>query len=325
MTIFCWGHRKHTNHSSPGGYCSGKRHPSKLFHASQYGDLLVDLLFQVLFPHLLKSIERPPPTQQGEKREICTMKEVGKRCAGRSMTRDRVHLTGVLTPGCLPGSWEPVLAEPGQLLLCPDRGACLPLSSLNHSDHISSSYHGILSIQLTPDCPTLICPNSDVLGGSMQCSTLPAPSVSYLPSLVEDAGITSWLLLTTSDTGRKAPLLQISFTRAWWFHIYHWENLLWLVLSADLSTKVQDFSITSRNSITVTWGKKLHKTKQITKIMFKHEFNRADLFKAYRVKVLQHTTVCIYLRMQCKVYWSSLDFKVTWLGNQSQCLFFSFF
>lgn len=76
----------------------------------------------------------------------------------------------------------------------------------------------------------------------------------------------------------------------------------------------------------VTWGKKKN-TKptdhKILKGLFKGEFNRADFFKAY--KVLQHTTVCIYLRMQHKGYWSSLDFKVTWLGNQSQCLFFSFF
>ena len=38
--------------------------------------------------------------------------------------------------------------------------------------------------------------------------------------------------------------------------------------------------------------------------LFKYEFNKADLAKAYGVKVLQHTTVCIFLRMQSKVYWS---------------------
>lgn len=191
MTIFSWGHRKHMDHSSPGAHCSSKRHLSKLFHVSQHGDLLIDLLFQVLFPHLLKTIERLPPTQQGEEREICGVKQIGKGCADRSMTWDRVQLTGVLTPECLPGSWEPMLAEPGQLLLCPDRGACLLLSSLNHPEHISSSCHGILSIQLTPGCPTLICLKPDVLGGSIQCPALAAPSVSYLPSLVEGAGIIS--------------------------------------------------------------------------------------------------------------------------------------
>lgn len=38
--------------------------------------------------------------------------------------------------------------------------------------------------------------------------------------------------------------------------------------------------------------------------LFRVEFNKADLSKAYRVEVLQHTTVCIFLRMQSKVYWS---------------------
>lgn len=48
-------------------------------------------------------------------------------------------------------------------------------------------------------------------------------------------------------------------------------------------------------------GKKYYKS---LKGLFKYEFNKADLSKAHRVKVLQHTTVCTFLKMQSKVYWS---------------------
>lgn len=54
-----------------------------------------------------------------------------------------------------------------------------------------------------------------------------------------------------------------------------------------------------------TRAKKKNKTDyRSLKGLFKDEFNKADLSKAYRAEVLQQTTVCIFLRMQSKVYWS---------------------
>lgn len=44
------------------GHCSRKWHPFKLFHLARVGALMVDLLFQALSPHPLKSIERLPLT-----------------------------------------------------------------------------------------------------------------------------------------------------------------------------------------------------------------------------------------------------------------------
>lgn len=60
----------------------------------------------------------------------------------------------------------------------------------------------------------------------------------------------------------KALLLQMSFTRAW---STTGKSSWWLILSADLSTKVQDFYIAFWNSMIVTWGKKKPQSQQITK------------------------------------------------------------
>ena len=135
--------------------------------------------------------------------------------AAHCSRRNGIYLPSkVFTLACLPGSWMPTLAEAGELLLCPDRGACLPLSSLDPSDQISNSCHGSLSTQLTPGSRTLICLNPDILGGSTQLSASPAPSMSYLPPLVEEgAAITSRLLLARNDVGRKALLPQTSSER----------------------------------------------------------------------------------------------------------------
>lgn len=122
----------------------------------------------------------------------------------------------VLTPGCLPRSWVSALAEPEELFSCPDRGACLPQSSLDPSDQISSSS---LGPQFIPGSRTLICFNPDILGGKKQLSALPAPSVSYLPPLAEKgAAITSRLLLARNEVGRKALLPQASSKRSSWLH-----------------------------------------------------------------------------------------------------------
>lgn len=43
---------------------------------------------------------------------------------------------------------------------------------------------------------------------------------------------------------------------------------------------------------------------QSLKELLKYEFNKVNIPKAYRAKVLQHTTVHIYLGMQNKVYWT---------------------
>lgn len=88
MAIFGWGHGKPMEHSSPGGHWSSKRHPSKLFHASQYGGFAGRFaLFKSCFLICCNRQKGSHQHQQGEKREICTGTEAERGCDGMSVHR----------------------------------------------------------------------------------------------------------------------------------------------------------------------------------------------------------------------------------------------
>lgn len=147
----------------------------------------------------------------GQKGQCWCEHDLGQGAAHRSRRNGICLLNKVFTMGCLPGSCVSMLAQPGELLLCPDRGTCLPLSSFDPSDQISSSS---LGTQFTSGSRTLMCFNPDILGGKHHLSAVSAPSESCLPPLAEKgAAVTNLLLLARNDAGRKALLPQRSSKR----------------------------------------------------------------------------------------------------------------
>lgn len=217
-------------HSSPGGHCSSKRHPSKLFHARQYGGFAGRFALSSPVSSSTGIIRKAPTDTSRVRREKYAPRGRPKRAVlawaqlgtGRSSPQpeewDLSPKQGVHT-GVSARELGAYAGKPEGLLLCPGRGACLPLSFLDPSDQISSSCHRSLGTQLTPGSRTLICLNPGILGGSTRLSALPAPSVSYLPPLAEEgAAITSHLLLARNDMGIKALLPQTSSRRPWWLH-----------------------------------------------------------------------------------------------------------
>lgn len=84
MTIFGWNCREPVEHSSPGGHCSTKWHPFKSFHTSWCGGLDGRLALSGSVSSSTE-INKKAPSDTRKVREICTVKEAGRGCAGMSM------------------------------------------------------------------------------------------------------------------------------------------------------------------------------------------------------------------------------------------------
>lgn len=129
MTIFGWSCREPVEHSSPGGHCSSKWHPSKLFRASQCGGF--DGRFALSSPVSSSTeINKKAPTDARRVRR--GVRGAGRGCAGMSVTWDKAQLTtaegtGFISPArCL--HWGVCL---GAGLLRWQR--CLPLPEVPQS------------------------------------------------------------------------------------------------------------------------------------------------------------------------------------------------
>lgn len=150
MTIFGWSCREPVEHSSPGGHCSSKWHPSKLFRASQCGGF--DGRFALSSPVSSSTeINRKAPTDTRRARR--GVRGAGRGCAGMSVTGTRHSspqlkewdlspLQGVYTGVSV---WE--------LGVYAGRGACPSLKSPNPSDQISSSCSTGASAPSSPQAP----------------------------------------------------------------------------------------------------------------------------------------------------------------------------
>lgn len=115
----------------------------------------------------------------------------------------------VFTPRSLSGRWVPMLAEPGKLLLCPDRGAHLPLSSL---------HPGLRQLTREPRRPAHPrlphAPLSEPRHARWQHAAFSFTSPFW--QLFASSSSSSCLLLPRNDAGRKALLSQKSSKRPWW-------------------------------------------------------------------------------------------------------------
>lgn len=157
MTIFGWSCRELWSTAHLGGIAlENGTFPNCSMLASMRA-LAVDLLFQVLSPHPLKSIERLPLTLERWEEGNMHCERGGRGCTGMSMTCDKAEVTTAEGMGFIPS--ERCL----HLGVCPEAG-CLCWSLW---PDLQQLFHGSLSTQLTSGSCMLICLNPDILGGNI--------------------------------------------------------------------------------------------------------------------------------------------------------------
>lgn len=204
MTIFGWSCRELWSTVHLGGIALENGTFPNCSTLASVRALVVDLLFQVLSPHPLKSIGRLPLAlekwEEGNmhcergRKGLCWHEHELRQGTGHHSWRNGIYLLRkVFTLGYLPRSWGLMLAE----VLAP------PSDPPSLSDQISSSCSTEDSALSSPQAPACSFAWTLISWMVTPAFCFPAPTVHYLPPFLEDPAISSHLLLTRNDTGKK--------------------------------------------------------------------------------------------------------------------------
>lgn len=259
MTIFGWNCREPAEHSSPGGHCSTKWHPSKSFHTSWCGGLDGRLALSG---------------------SVSSSTEINKKAPSdtRKVTREKYALWKRQEGAVLAWAWSPEgmgLISVERCLhwgVCPEAGClhqqrCLPsLRSPSPSGQVSSSCSTGASALSSPQAPACSCAWTLTSWVVAPDFCFLAPTVHYLLPLAEDAAISSHLLLIRNDAGENpipADVLQKAFMAPLFSIGKSSLRLIWTAGWQEcITTKVEDFYLIFRNNTTVIWGKNTAKSER---------------------------------------------------------------